>query len=90
MARDQVGDRNVRAVKRAFMKPTDYGEILIVLACTIIMGYNKLPSFNDYWSTKPSLGNSVIKNAIGRDRCKFLLSKLYFADPEKPPTCLIA
>lgn len=30
------------------------------------------------------MGNSVIREAIGRDRCKFLLGKLYFTDPEKP------
>lgn len=43
-----------------------------------------MPSFSDYWSNQPALGNTVIKNSIGRDRCKFLLSKLYFAHPKKP------
>lgn len=83
--RSEVGDRDARARKRSYMTFTDRGEIMIVLGSTLIMGYNQLPSFSDYWSLKPSLGNPVIKAAIGRDRCKFLLSKLYFTDPEKPP-----
>lgn len=31
-----------------------------------------------------SLGKPVIKIAIGRDRCKFLLSKMYYDDPNTP------
>ncbi|CAK1593089.1 unnamed protein product [Parnassius mnemosyne] len=83
-ARNEVGDRDSRARKRSYMTTTDRREIAIVLGCTLIMGYNQLPSFSDYWSTKPSLGNTVVKAAISRDRCKFLLGKLYFANPEKP------
>lgn len=68
------------------MTATDRGEIMIVLGCTLIMGYNHLPSFSDYYSTKP--GNAVIKTAISRNRCKFLLGKLYFTNPEKPPNVI--
>jgi len=39
---------------------------------------------NCYWSTKPSMGNAVIKATFSRDRFKCLLSKLYFNTPEKP------
>ncbi|GFU24638.1 piggyBac transposable element-derived protein 4 [Nephila pilipes] len=46
------------------------------------MSYNKVLKFSHYWSSNPSLGNVTIKNATSRDRCKTLLLKLYFAEPE--------
>ncbi|XP_035233953.1 piggyBac transposable element-derived protein 3-like [Stegodyphus dumicola] len=64
--------------------PTDPSEIMLVLGCMLVMSYNRVPKFSHYWSSNPSLGNVAIKNAISRDRCKTLLSKLYFAAPEKP------
>lgn len=72
----QTGDKNV--------VHADVGEMMVVIACTLIMSYNRLPSFNAYWSKNPSLGNAAIKAAISRDRCKLLMSKLYFNDPNKP------
>ncbi|XP_049837964.1 piggyBac transposable element-derived protein 3-like [Schistocerca gregaria] len=52
----------------------------------LVMCYNTVPSFSDYWSHNTSTGNVAIKRAISRDRCKGLLSKLYFKFPEKPDT----
>lgn len=66
------------------IQPTDPSEIMLVLGCMLVISYNKMPKFSDYWSSHPSLGNVAIKNAISRDRCKILISKLYFAEPEKP------
>lgn len=63
---------------------TTSGEIMIVLGCHLIMCYNRLPAYHMYWSSRKSLGNDEIKNAISRDRCQLLLSKLYFNNPEKP------
>lgn len=64
---------------------TDYHEIMIVLGVSLVMCYNRVPGFNHYWSNNDSLGNAAIKKAISRDRCKLLLSKIYFNNPEKPP-----
>ncbi|XP_036344060.1 piggyBac transposable element-derived protein 4-like [Rhagoletis pomonella] len=63
---------------------TDPNEILVFLGVSLIMHYNKLPSLKDYWSKNPSMGNSVIKNCISRDRFLLLSSKLYFNDCDKP------
>lgn len=63
---------------------TDYHEIMIVLGVSFVMCYNRVPAFNNYWSNNDSLGNTAIKKAISRDRCKLLLSKMYFNNPEKP------
>lgn len=57
---------------------------MVVLGVTIIMSYIDVPTFNHYWSQNESLGNAAIKKAISRDRCKLLLSKMYFNDPMKP------
>ncbi|GFR01580.1 piggyBac transposable element-derived protein 4 [Trichonephila clavata] len=61
---------------------------MLVLKCMLVMSYNKVPKFSHYWSSNPSLGNVAIKNAISRNRCKMLLSKLYFAEPERPEISL--
>ncbi|CAH2012403.1 unnamed protein product [Acanthoscelides obtectus] len=63
---------------------TDAGEIMITLGCSLVMCYNKVPNLRHYWSSHPSLGNKAIKSAISKNRCLFLLSKLYFNDPKKP------
>ncbi|GFY49931.1 piggyBac transposable element-derived protein 4 [Trichonephila inaurata madagascariensis] len=62
--------------------PTDPSDIMLVLGCMLVMSYNKVPKFSHYWSSNTSLGNVAIKSAISRDRCKTLLSKLYFTEPE--------
>ena len=72
-----------KRTKRRFAQ-SDSGEIMILLGCSLIMGYNKLPKVKDYWSSAPSLGNATLKQAISRDRFALLSSKLYFNEPERP------
>lgn len=73
--------------KKKRIETTSAKEIMIVTGVSLIMHYNRVPTFAMYWSTNPSLGNEAIKNAISRDRCQLLLSKLYFNEPEKPQNC---
>ncbi|KAJ4450071.1 hypothetical protein ANN_01478, partial [Periplaneta americana] len=73
----------LRREKKINIADTDHSEILLVLGVTLVMCYNRVPNFSDYWSTHSSLGNEAIKNAISRNRCQMLLSKLYFANPDK-------
>lgn len=68
------------------IRPTDQYEIMIIFGCYFIMSYNKVPAQYHYWSTNKSLGNTMIKQAISRNRFQLLSSKLYFNCPEKPPT----
>ena len=70
--------------KKCNNKFTDAGEIMIMLGCTMIMGYNTVPKLELYWSGNKSLNNECISKAISRDRFRFLFSRMYFADPEKP------
>ena len=59
-------------------------EIMSLLGCLCVMGFNRLSSINCYWSGKPSMGNTLLKSTFSRDRFKLLLSKLYMNKPEKP------
>ncbi|XP_067138764.1 piggyBac transposable element-derived protein 4-like [Centruroides vittatus] len=70
--------------KKKKEKLTDKGEIQKMLGCMLIMSYNHLPSLKNYWSQKESMGNRSIQNTISRDRFMLVISKLYFAPPEKP------
>lgn len=63
---------------------TDPFEIMIIIGCYFIMSYNKVPAMHHYWSTHSSLGNSMIKKAISRNRFQLISSKMYFNTPQKP------
>ncbi|XP_037047253.1 piggyBac transposable element-derived protein 4-like [Bradysia coprophila] len=63
---------------------TDCDEMILVIGCLLVMGYNRLPHMQMYWSNNHTLGNKAIKNAITRDRFLLLASKLYFNHPKKP------
>ncbi|XP_049957670.1 piggyBac transposable element-derived protein 4-like [Schistocerca serialis cubense] len=69
----QCTNQRLQMIKKTTIQSTDPGEIRLVL---------------EYWSHNTSMGNVAIKRAISRDRCKVLLSKLYFNFPEKPDTAV--
>ena len=71
-------------LKNKKIPKTDHHEIMLVLGCTLVMSYNRVPDFYNYWSSNESLSNSFIKKAISRDRCTLILSKMYYTKPEKP------
>ena len=66
------------------LESTTPAEIMVVLGCNLVISYNRLPAIDLYWSTSKSLGNSLIKSAIARDRFQVLYSKLYFNEPQQP------
>lgn len=74
-----LSEENEKEIKFA-----DYHEIMIIIGCTLVMSYNKVPHFDMYWSRNKSLGNRTIQSAMARDRFKLLFSKLYFNEPVKP------
>lgn len=73
-----------RCNRKLKFERTSASELMLVTGVSLVMHYNRVPTFAMYWSANPSLGNEAIKNAISRDRCQLLLSKLYFNDPRKP------
>ena len=70
--------------KKRKIKLTNPYEMMSLIGCVFIMGYNRLPSINCYWSSKLSMGNALIKSTFSRDRFKLLFSKIYVNSPEKP------
>ena len=73
-----------KAKKKRKIVLTDAHEIMKLIGCFFIMSYNCLPSINHYWSKHKSMENSLMKSAFSRDRFKLIMSKLYFAEPDKP------
>nr|XP_039259575.1 piggyBac transposable element-derived protein 2-like [Styela clava] len=65
------------------IKKTSPHEMMSLVGCLLVMCFAKLPKVNCYWSTKPSMGNAVIKATFSRDRFKLLSSKMYFNTPKK-------
>ncbi|KAF2348523.1 PiggyBac transposable element-derived protein [Trinorchestia longiramus] len=63
---------------------TDEREIRETIGIMMVMVYNTVPGVKFYWSANISLGNELIKKTMFRNRFEFILSKLYFNDPEKP------
>lgn len=76
---------DILAAKKGIdVEHTDAHEMILVVGCLLVMGYNRLPAMAMYWSNTATLGNKAIKNAITRDRFLLLASKLYFNHPVKP------
>lgn len=76
---------DILAAKKGIeIEHTDSSEMILVIGCLLVMGFNRVPHMKMYWSNNASLGNKAIKNAIVRDRFLLLASKLYFNHPIKP------
>ena len=59
---------------------TNSDEIKAFFGMNYIMGYHKLPSFRDYWSSHPSRQVPFIANVMPRNRFQYILSALHFAN----------
>ena len=54
-------------------------ELLKVRGIMLFSGYNKVPSFKLYWSSKSDIGNELVVFFILRDRFIQILHYLHFA-----------
>lgn len=70
--------------KKKSIQLATLSEIYAVFGIILVSCYNYLPRMRMYWSQKPSLGNTLIKETMSQDRFKLLFSKLYFNTPNKP------
>ena len=55
-------------------------EMKAFLGINFIMGINKLPSLEDYWSTNKCIGNEKIQNVMTRTRFQSILQNLHFSN----------
>lgn len=60
---------------------------MMLLYCILFSSYSKVSNLSNYLSQNPKIENEAIKITILRNRCQFLLLKLYFNDPQKPKSC---
>ena len=67
--------------KGCTFETTEY-EMKAFLGIDFIMGINKLPSLEDYWSTDKCIGNGKIQNLITRTRFQSVLQNLHFCNNE--------
>lgn len=66
-------------------KPTDVKEIKTFLGINIFMGMKRLPSYRDYWSTKPDFHDYYISSLMTVNRFGWLLSHVHFNDNSIQP-----
>ena len=52
------------------------------LGINFIMGIDKLPSLEDYWSTDKCIGNDKIQNVMTRTRFQSILQNLHFSNDD--------
>ena len=60
--------------------PTTESEKKIFLVINILMGIKKLPSFKDYWSSRPELRDSYVSSLMTLNRFGWLLTNIHLSD----------
>ena len=76
-ARQKLADSPARLAK---FQPVTLAEIKAFIAINIIMGMNRLPSLNSYWSSDDFFGNVGIKKVMPRNRFSEISGFLHFHD----------
>ena len=66
--------------QRGVQFSTNTAELNAFIGMIYVMGYHKLPSIRDYWSTDPSCHVPFISNIMPRNRFELILSSLHFAN----------
>ena len=63
-------------------KVVDEKELQRYLGLRLLMGVKPLPSYRDYWSTRPIIGVPAVQAEMPRDRFNAITSHLHFTDNE--------
>lgn len=77
-------EQNFQKINKAY-QPTDKEEIKTFIGINLLMGIKKLPSYRDYWSTKPSLHDSYISRLSTVHRFGWHLSNIHLNDNNLMP-----
>ena len=73
-----VTETNRYATQNGCNFETMENEVKAFLGINFIMGINRLPSLEDYWSTDKCIGNEKIQNVMARTRFQSILQNLHF------------
>ena len=75
-----VTETNKYATQKDPNVETTEDEMKAFLAISFIMGINKLPSLEDYWSTGKCIRNEKTENVMTRTRLQSILQNLHFSN----------
>ena len=75
-----VREKNRYAIQNGCNFETTEDEMKEFLGINFIMGVNKLPSLEDYWSTDKFIGNEKIQNIMIKTRFQSILQNLHFSN----------
>ena len=74
-----VTETKRHATQKGHNFETTKDELKAFLGINLIMGINKLPSLEDYWSTSKFIRNEKIQNVMARTRFQSILQNLLFS-----------
>ena len=75
-----VTEMNRYATQKGCNFETTEDEMKAFLGINFMMGINKLPSLEGYWSTDICIGNGKIQNVMTRTRFQSILQNLHFSN----------
>lgn len=76
---------NIYAIQQGKILNLQLEELYAFIGINFLMGYNKLPSWRDYWSTSNDLGVEMVRDAMSRKRFENILSFLHVNDNSSMP-----
>ena len=78
-----VQESNRYAAQKGVVFETNNEEMKAFLGINILMGYHKLPSLRDYWSSDPDMRVSYVANVMPLARFEKIRSFLHFSNNEE-------
>jgi len=84
--KDLVYQTNLNGTQKNKALRIQREDMLVFLGINFLMGYNRLPSYKDYWSTSDDLGVKLVSNAMSRDMLEKILIHLHCNDSTLLPT----
>lgn len=82
-----VQQTNLYAVQKnvTMSTPTNIDEIKVFIALNILMSVKRLPSYRDYWSSRPDLRDTFIASHMTVKRFGWLLTHMHLNDNSQMP-----
>lgn len=75
-----ISQSNLYATQQNRILNLQKNEFLAFVGINFFMGYHRLPSWKDYWSTNQDLGIALVSNTMSRNRFEMILRYLHCND----------
>lgn len=83
--KDICAQSNLYATQQEKTLNLQLEEFYAFIGINFLMGYNRQPSWKEYWSTSNDLGVEMVRNAMSRKRFETILSFLHVNDNNNMP-----